>query len=57
MHSLENYTKCYKNVYPPTLYFQMEFIKLDGIFDARNVIKCLLRNERLSAKRQKNLKD
>ena len=56
LHSLENYIRSvYYNVYPMTLYFQLQFIKVHCTVNANSAIKCLLKKERLSSKRQRDL--
>ena len=56
LYSLENYIRSvYYNAYPRTLYFQVQFIKVHYTVNAKNVIKCSLKKERLLAKRQRDL--
>ena len=55
--SLKNYIRSvYYNAYPLTLYFQMQFIKVDCTVNARTAIKCSLRKEILLARRHRDLK-
>ena len=55
--SLENYIRSvYYNAYPLTLYFQMQFIKLDCTVNARIAIKCSLKKEILLARGYRDLK-
>ena len=55
-YSLENYTKpVHHNAYPLTLYFQVQFIKVHCTENAKNAIKSLLKKERLSARRERDL--
>ena len=56
LHSLENYIKpVYYNAYPMTLYFQLQFIKVHCTVNANSAIKYLLKKERLSSNRQRDL--
>ena len=56
LHSLENYLRFdYCNIFSPTLYFQVQFIKVQCIAIAKGVIKYELKRERLSARREKDL--
>ena len=56
LQSLKNYKKSvYYNANPITLYFPLQFIKCQCTVNAKSVIKCLLKKERLPAKRQRYL--
>ena len=56
LFSLENYVKSvYYNTYPLTLYFQVQFMKVHCAENAKNAIKSLLKKERLSARRERDL--
>ena len=56
LFSLENYIKSvYYNTYPLTLYFQVQFMKVHCTENAKNAIKSLLKKERLSARRERDL--
>ena len=56
-YSLENYTKSvHYNAYPLTLYFQVQFMKVHCTENAKNAIKSLLKKERSSARRERDLK-
>ena len=55
--SLENCIRSvYYNAYPLTLYFQMQFIKVEWTINTKTAIKCSLRKEILSARRRRDLK-
>ena len=54
---MKNYIRSvYYNAYPVTLYFQMQFIKVEWTINAKTAIKCSLRKEILSARRCRDLK-
>ena len=50
LHSLENYRSVYYNAHPMTLYFQLQFIKVNCTINAKGALKCLFKKEQLSAK-------
>ena len=53
LRSSKNYIRSvYYNAYPLTLYFQMQFIKVDCTVNARTAIKCSLRKEILLTRQQ-----
>ena len=53
---LENYVRSvYYNTFPLILYFQMQFIKAHCTGIAKKAIKCGLKKERLSSRREKDL--
>ena len=53
LHSLENYIKSvYYNAHSVTLYFQVQFIKVHSIVNAKSAIKYLLEKEQLSERQR-----
>ena len=56
LHSLQSYIKSvYYSCYPLTLYFQVQFIKVDCTASTKNATKYALKKERLSARRERDL--
>ena len=56
LNSAENYVKLvYYNTFPQTLYFQVQFIKVHCSGNTKTVIKCALKKERLSGRRERDL--
>ena len=56
LYLLENYVKSvYYNIFPLTLYFQVQFIKFPCTATAKNAIKYELKKDQLSARWEKDL--
>ena len=56
LYSLKNYVRSvYYNIFPLTLYFQVQFMKVHCTAIAKNAVKSEVKKEQLSAKWEKDL--